>query len=545
MGSVFEARHRITGEARALKIIKPELSANKEFIERFLREVRVAATMRHENLVRVMEPGMDGNAVFLPMELLRGETLASLLHRVKRLSPPDAASVLLCVSRGVSAIHGKGVLHRDIKPLNIFLAVGDGVKITPKLLDFGLARELADTEHTKTGFVGGSPHYMAPEQAAGSRNLTERVDQYSLGVVAYQMVTGQRPYEDDDNQSALSKLLRGAPFPNVTDVDRTIPLPVARAIHRALSPDPEARFPSVGAFITALAAPVAAHLGSVSAIEALRGKALEMMETSRDERFDFDNTMIASLGNAEELIEGLEPSCAISTPAASTPAQPIAGQDGTMILESLDSCVIEMVPSANVPTQGTPITGDTSRVAAVGSHTTGEESTSIVIPRTRMPLIIVAVAALCLFVGGAIGLVVLVLGKDAMVEEQVVPDVSPAVPTVADTPTPPTPMQVPPAAEPEVAPPAMEAASAVTTVMSTEGQAQSERRREERRQRRAERERQEREQREREQREREQREREQREREAAAMVPTMVVTPPPTVMSNQPCVPMNGIPCID
>jgi serine/threonine-protein kinase len=254
MGAVYRAKNRLTGEPRAIKVILPALAAQKDFVERFLREVTLAASVDHPNLVRVFEPATEGDTIILPMELLEGEALDARLRRVGPLAPDEVIRLLLPLCRAVSAVHARGIIHRDLKPSNCFLARQRGA-VVPKVLDFGAARliDRADDESTPHGNVVGTPFYMAPEQAEGRRDIDGAVDQYALGVIAYQLLTGKRPYENDDAGHALVKCLRGAPYPRPRALDPTIPAPLDAVIMRALERDKARRFPSIEAFAAALA----------------------------------------------------------------------------------------------------------------------------------------------------------------------------------------------------------------------------------------------------------------------------------------------------
>ena len=351
MGAVFAARHRITGHERALKVVRSELSRDPEFVERFLREVRLASSIRHDNLVQFFEPGMEGDTVFLPMELLHGETLASLLERAGRLSVKDAAAIMLCICRGVAAVHAHNVLHRDLKPLNVFLAFADGGRIVPKVLDFGTARDYQDSEQTRTGIVIGSPYYMAPEQASGVRNLDHRVDQFALGVMCYEMLAGRRPYEEDDSGHALAKLLRADPFPNLSELNPDVPVALATVIHRAIARDPADRFPSVAYFAVALAA-AADVMGTDPGLE---GGGLG--DTVRDAT-PADALLGTVTGGetaegsaaATQLIENLEASCIIEVEGRLAAPASLATAEATRAIASLaDSCVIEVQQAAPAP----------------------------------------------------------------------------------------------------------------------------------------------------------------------------------------------------
>jgi serine/threonine protein kinase len=168
-------------------------------VTRFLREARSAAQIRSPHIVQILDVGIDGGVPFIAMELLQGESLAERLARAGPLSPAEVARVLNQVARGIGRAHAAGLVHRDLKPDNIFLERNEDEE-TVKVLDFGIAKELApgfdpDSGATRTGTLIGSPHYMSPEQAEGSSDLDHRTDIWSLGVVAFECLVGKRPFE--------------------------------------------------------------------------------------------------------------------------------------------------------------------------------------------------------------------------------------------------------------------------------------------------------------------------------------------------------------
>ena len=261
MGTVYRARNRITGELRALKVIRTEHASNVAFRARFLREMRLAAAIHHLNVVQVYEPAMEGDALLLPMEFVDGPTLRERLTgidgRPQALPLDETLAILAALCDGVAAIHAHGVIHRDLKPGNVLLARGaDGV-LVPKILDFGAAKALIardDEEQTDTGVAIGTVFYMAPEQAMGRRDIDARADVYALGVIAYQLLTGRRPYESDEQVSALVRLLRREPFPTLRELVPTIPLAVGSAVMGALRWERDARVASAADFAAALRA---------------------------------------------------------------------------------------------------------------------------------------------------------------------------------------------------------------------------------------------------------------------------------------------------
>lgn len=473
MGSVFEARHRVTGARRALKVIRPDLARDHKFVERFIREVKLAASIRHPNLVEVYEPGMDGESVFLPMELLRGETLGALLARSGPLSPADVATLMLSVCRGVAAIHQRRILHRDLKPLNILLALVDGNTITPKVLDFGTARELEDTEHTSAGVVVGSPYYMAPEQAAGQKDLDSGVDQYALAAIGYHCLTGRRVHEGENHGQVLSRLLRNEPYPDVRDINHEVPDAMATAIRRGLAYRRSDRFPHVAAFGMALAAPLAEFLGNASAVRALTGRELDLMVTVPQELGGGAPAMSSEqAAEASDILERLDSSCVISVRPTASMSEPLAGQDGTLFLSSLDdSCVEELDGGSieHVPDGGGTVVLEgeqTGESQPLGSRQPdpatlaprGAEEGSIVVSRRSLTAVVAVVvgAGLMATLAVAAAIVLVGWGEERAPERNVEPgslrlsapepagprelappgpaDVAPSAPATADAP---------------------------------------------------------------------------------------------------------------
>jgi serine/threonine protein kinase len=254
MGSVYKARNRILGDYRAIKVILPSLSANQEFVGRFVREAQLASRIQHPNVVKMLEPAMDGTTMFLPMELLEGESLSDLLKRDAPLHPALAIELVVAIGAGVHALHTASIIHRDLKPANVFLHREHGT-IVPKVLDFGAAREVQhDGEQTSTGQVIGSAHYMPLEQASGRKDIDHRVDQYAVAVMMYLMLTRRRPYENDTMGVALAKIIQGLPYPNVRELSPWVPEAVATVLHRALARERDQRFETTQAFCDALAA---------------------------------------------------------------------------------------------------------------------------------------------------------------------------------------------------------------------------------------------------------------------------------------------------
>ena len=221
MGTVYEASNLTIGRAVAVKVLHPQQMRRQEAIKRFHHEARAAGAIGHPNICEVYDLGtLDDGRPYLVMEKLVGKTLADRIKEDGGLPLAEVADVLTQVLSGLVAAHAKGILHRDIKPENIFLAARVGCPPVAKLLDFGVSKMIApqgagaetDDEMmnlTRTGMVMGTPYYMSPEQARGERDLDGRVDLYACGVLAYEAVTGRRPFLANNYHALLVMILEG------------------------------------------------------------------------------------------------------------------------------------------------------------------------------------------------------------------------------------------------------------------------------------------------------------------------------------------------
>jgi eukaryotic-like serine/threonine-protein kinase len=248
MGSVYRAVDESLGRPVAVKVLRRELADDPTFLERFRREARAAAAVSSPGVAGVYDYGeLDGRA-FIVMELVEGETLAERIAARGRLPWPEAFALAEQVARALDAAHAHGLVHRDVKPGNVLIGPGGRAKVT----DFGIAKTAASATLTRTGMVLGSANYVAPEQARGD-DVGPAADQYSLGCLLFEVVTGRTPY-DGATAVAIATQHVSAPVPDPRQDRPDLPAPAAALIRRALAKDPSARFPSATAMADALAA---------------------------------------------------------------------------------------------------------------------------------------------------------------------------------------------------------------------------------------------------------------------------------------------------
>ncbi|MEO8905595.1 MAG: serine/threonine-protein kinase [Polyangiaceae bacterium] len=264
MGRVYEARHtRLHTKRFAVKLLHHELAREPEVVTRFQREAEAASVLTHPNVVGVYDvnTSADGRP-YIVAELLEGEELGKYLERLGRLPAEEAVHIVRQVCRALGAAHAAGIVHRDVKPENVFLA---GPSATVKVLDFGISKvaEFSDGL-TKTGTVMGTPDYMAPEQARGDR-VDARADIYAVGAILYRALTGRKPFEGSDPMAILTAVLTQEPERPST-LQPSIPLSLELIVQRTMAKNPAQRFSSMESLEQALApfdsaeAPIAAAL---------------------------------------------------------------------------------------------------------------------------------------------------------------------------------------------------------------------------------------------------------------------------------------------
>jgi serine/threonine-protein kinase len=261
MGIVYCARDNRLKRQVAVKLLPPELAFRTDIRSRFLREAETAAQLSHPNIVPIYTVEERDNLVYFIMAFIAGDNLAKRLQDEGAMDPEEVRRILREVADALAYAHRRNVVHRDIKPDNILLDADSGRAM---VTDFGIARALTDKNDsrlTATGMAIGTPAYMSPEQSAGESEIDGRSDLYSLGVVGYQMATGELPFNAPNTPSMLVKHLSERPVP-VEQKRPDLPADLSRVIMLLLEKDPAHRFPDAGSLVVALSGGEIPRIGS-------------------------------------------------------------------------------------------------------------------------------------------------------------------------------------------------------------------------------------------------------------------------------------------
>jgi len=256
MGAVYKATHLGTTRAVAIKIIRPQLSSNEEFVERFRREASSAAGLQHPNVVAVYDRGEFDGTYYIAMEYLEGRSLKTIVQQEAPLDTDRAIDLTIQVLRAARFAHRRGIIHRDLKPHNVIVDADGRAKVT----DFGIARAGA-SDMTQTGSIMGTAQYLSPEQAQGHA-VSAASDIYSIGIMLYELLTGRVPFEGESAVTVALKQVNERPTPPSVYNPAVTP-ELEEAVMRALEKDPARRYPDADAFIAALQA---ARNGTATAV---------------------------------------------------------------------------------------------------------------------------------------------------------------------------------------------------------------------------------------------------------------------------------------
>jgi eukaryotic-like serine/threonine-protein kinase len=254
MAVVYRAVQDPLGRTVAIKALKSSAAAEENVVVRFEREAKSLALLQHENIIHVYDFHQERGALFIVMEYVEGIDLYDLLEKCGRMPYDVAAIIAMQVARALDYVHYRGIVHRDIKPANVMLSRAGGVKV----MDFGIARDTSFGDLTEAGTGIGTPAYMSPEQVLGDR-LDARSDIFSLGVVLYQMVTGKKPFVEDEKRSAMHKI-RLEKHLSARKLNPEIPRELERVIDKCLEKQPRDRWRSAQHMVMALERFLAKHV---------------------------------------------------------------------------------------------------------------------------------------------------------------------------------------------------------------------------------------------------------------------------------------------
>jgi hypothetical protein len=243
MAVVYKAIQEPLGRPVALKALKPSIAVDSQFARRFEREAHFMAALQHENILHVHDFVKADGSMYIVMEYVEGIDLYDLLDRTPRLPVEVAAIIALQIARALDYAHFRGIIHRDIKPANIMISRQGAVK----LMDFGIARDDTLTDLTETGTGLGTPSYMSPEQILGDK-LDFRSDLFSFGIVLYQMVTGSKPFVEDEARTVMQKI-RLDRYTPARKLNPAVPRTLERILARCMEKMPANRYPSTQALI--------------------------------------------------------------------------------------------------------------------------------------------------------------------------------------------------------------------------------------------------------------------------------------------------------
>lgn len=254
MGVVFKGYDPTLESWVAIKVLAPHLIWEKDFVERFIREARTARKLKHHNIVTIYDVGQEANWYYIVMEYLEGQTLTQMIRQRGVLSYEVTLSILRPLAEALDYAHHRGMVHRDVKPDNVIIGPEDQVTLS----DFGIARAAQESRLTATGTIVGTPTYIAPEQIKGL-TADARSDQYSLAILAYEMLSGRVPF-NAESTLALLHMVAYEPLPSICQLRPELPAGVDIVLNKALAKEPGDRYASAREFVDALARALAGEV---------------------------------------------------------------------------------------------------------------------------------------------------------------------------------------------------------------------------------------------------------------------------------------------
>ncbi|MBI5500100.1 MAG: protein kinase [Deltaproteobacteria bacterium] len=324
VADVYEAVHNRLNQRVAIKVLRREFTRLPAVTRRFLTEGRAASAVRHPGIIQVFDVDqLDTGELYIVMELLQGDDLAVALERERQFEPARAAGVAVQILDALDAAHRAGVVHRDLKPENVLLWADAQGRERAKIIDFGVARlereGPAALRKTAEGTIVGTPYYISPEQARGEQDIDHRTDVYAVGVMLFEMLTGELPYTGTSVQGIIQRMLE-EPFPSVRALEPSLPESLEAVILRATARRRDDRYPSAAAFADALR--TATGLGVPAHVPAGAPVPPDTREESGDERA----TIPAPAGYEVELAEAVsaEPPVRAVPPTRRPPSQQTA-----------------------------------------------------------------------------------------------------------------------------------------------------------------------------------------------------------------------------
>jgi serine/threonine protein kinase len=399
MGSVWRCDHLSLMSSIAVKIIKPEVARNPNSVARFMREAKAAAMLRSPHIIQILDHGLDGKIAYIAMELLEGVSLLRRIKNERKLSAAETSTIMTHVGRAMQKAHDVGVIHRDLKPDNIFLVENDD-EVIAKVLDFGIAKSAlfalnatGESPQTQTGALLGTPYYMSPEQATGQKDVDHRSDLWALGVITFECLIGRRPYQSDSlGDLVLQICSRAQPVPSHCG---RVPPGFDEWFARAQKRDPDERFQSSKDMTRALRdVLVGGRASAPLTISRTVGVPTPMAGTPLVAGSDLSSSAIPLVSH--------------SMPATEPAAQPMAAQppNTDKTYASAGASSSGQFASSSGQFASTPMEGSVSRAGVrqtqpeLGLETL-DPLAATAVPRRRRQLMVGAVlGGLCLVAGG-------------------------------------------------------------------------------------------------------------------------------------------------